>query len=292
MENLSFNAGIKPAPTFSGIGLRLSHLSEMVATRPRCGWLEVHPENFLANPHARELLLGLSENYPISLHTVGVSVGTASGIDEAHLRRIRELANAIDPLFISGHLAWSSYRNEYLNDLLPMPYNEETLELVVTHVDRVQEMLSRPYLLENPASYVGFRSSTIPETEFLAEIASRTGCRLLCDVSNIVVSAHNMGYDARGYVDDLPADKIGEIHLGGYTPEEDESTPGAQVLIDTHAAAIAGPAWDLYAYALRRFGPKPTLIEWDNDIPSLATLLGEAALSEEIQAEVCHAAAT
>ena len=280
------------SPKTSGIGLRLVHLSEMVATRPCCSWLEIHPENFLANAHAKELLIDLSSNYPISLHSVGISVGTASGIDKMHLRKIRELANTIDPLFVSGHLAWSGYRDEYLNDLLPMPYNEETLEIVVRHVHQVQEMLSRPYLLENPASYVAFRSSTIPETEFLTEIAVRTGCQLLCDVSNIVVSAHNLGYDARVYVDDLPADKIREIHLGGYTPEEDEATPGAEVLIDTHAAPIARPAWDLYAYALRRFGPKPALIEWDNDMPPLARLLGEAVRSDEIQAEVCHAAAS
>jgi len=276
----------------TGVGLRLAHLSEMVAARPRCGWLEIHPENFLANPHAKELLIDLSSDYPISLHTVGISVGTASGIDEAHLQRIRDLADTICPLFVSGHLAWSSYRNEYLNDLLPMPYNEETLEVVVRNVDRVQEVLSRPYLLENPASYVGFRSSTIPETEFLASIASRTGCLLLCDVSNIVVSAQNMGFDPGAYVDNFPVDRISEIHLGGYTVEEDEATPGAEVLIDTHAAPIAPQAWDLYEYALGRFGPKPTLIEWDNEMPALATLLAEAAQSEQILKGFCHAAAS
>jgi uncharacterized protein (UPF0276 family) len=278
-------------PNISGIGLRLAHLSEIVATRPRCGWLEIHPENFLANPHAKELLASLSSDYRISLHTVGISVGTASGIDEVHLRRIRDLANAIHPVFVSGHLAWSSYRNEYLNDLLPLPYSEETLEVVVRHVDQVQNALSRPYLIENPASYVGFRSSTIPEAEFLGEVVARTGCQLLCDVSNIVVSAHNMGYDPHAYIDTFPADEIAEIHLGGYTAEEDEAGPGAEVLIDTHAAPIAAPAWDLYRYALRRFGPKPTLIEWDNDMPPLTTLLGEAARAGQIQMELCHAAA-
>jgi uncharacterized protein (UPF0276 family) len=276
----------------AGVGLRLAHLSELVATRPACGWLEIHPENFLSNPHAKELLLELSASYPISLHTVGISVGSAGGIDEDHLRRIRDLANETDPAFISGHLAWSSFSNEYLNDLLPIPYNEESLEIVVAHIDRVQEVLSRPYLIENPASYLGFRSSTIPETQFLAEIAARTGCQLLCDISNIVVSAHNMGYDAHDYVDHLPADKIGELHLGGYTPEEDEATPGAELWIDTHAAPIARQSWDLYSYALRRIGPKPTLIEWDNDIPPLATLLEERALAQEIQTEVRHAAAS
>ena len=176
--------------------------------------------------------------------------------------------------------------------MLPMPYTEKSLEVVVRNVDRVQDVLSRPYLLENPASYVGFRSSTIPEAEFLAGIAARTGCLLLCDVSNIVVSAHNMGFDARAYIDSFPADRIGEIHLGGYSAEEDEATPGAEVLIDTHAAPIAPQAWDLYEYALARFGPKPTLIEWDNEMPALATLLAEAAHSEPILKGSCHAAAS
>jgi uncharacterized protein (UPF0276 family) len=278
-------------PNTPGVGLRLAHLAEMVTTRPTCGWLELHPENFLANPHATELLIELSAHYPISMHTVGISVGSATGIDFEHLRRIRDLANCLNPVFISGHLAWSSFRNEYLNDLLPLPYDEETLEVVVRHVHQVQDVLSRPYLIENPASYVGFLSSTITETEFLSEIAVRTGCRLLCDVSNVVVSAHNMGYDPYDYIDRLPFEKISEIHLGGYTPEEDEATPDAELFIDTHAAPIAEASWDLYAYALRRFGPKPTLIEWDNQIPSLQTLLGESKRAEEIQMEVRHAAA-
>ena len=161
-----------------GVGLRLPHLAEMVATRPAAGWLEIHPENIVANPHAAELLIELSGDYPISLHTVGISIGSAIGIDRSHLKRIRALADRIDPVFVSGHLAWSTYENEYLNDLLPLPYNEETLQLVAAHVHEVQDTLGRPYLIENPARYVGFRSSTMTETEFLAEIVRRTGCRL------------------------------------------------------------------------------------------------------------------
>src|SRR5437667_945246 len=227
-----------------GVGLRLPHLAEIVATRPPAGWLEVHPENFVANPHAAELLTELSADYPISLHTVGISIGSASGIDRSHLKRIRALVDSINPVLVSGHLALSTYENEYLNDLLPLPYSEETLQLVAAHVHEVQDSLGRPYLIENPSNYVGFRSSTMPETEFLAEIVRRTGCRLLCDISNVVVSAHNMGYDAYQYIDDFPAEAIGELHLGGYTPEDD-------VLIDTHGAPIAERSWDLYAYALR-----------------------------------------
>jgi len=262
-------------PNTPGVGLRLPHLAEMVATRPPAGWLEVHPENIVANPHAAELLTDLSADYPISLHTVGISIGSAIGIDRSHLKRIRALADRIDPVFVSGHLAWSTYENEYLNDLLPLPYNEETLQLVAAHVHEVQDTLGGPYLIENPARYVGFRSSTMTETEFLAEIVRRTGCRLLCDISNVVVSAYNMDYEAHRYIDDFPAEAIRELHLGGYTPEDD-------VLIDTHGAPIDERSWDLYAYALRRFGPKPTLIEWDNNLPPLTALLAEAAHAGEI----------
>lgn len=266
----------------AGVGLRLPHIVEVASTRPSAGWLEIHPENFLANPHAAELLSELSGHYPISVHTVGISIGSAHGIDRRHLKRIRDLVDRINPVRVSGHLAWSTYKNEYLNDLLPLSYETETLRLVEMHIQEVQDSLGRAFLIENPSSYVGFTTSTMSEVEFLSELVRRTGCRLLCDVSNIHVSAHNMGFDARTYIDNLPADAICELHLGGYTTEEDEAAPGNELLIDTHAAPIAEAAWDLYAYAIRRFGPKPTLIEWDNDIPPLATLLGEAARADEI----------
>ncbi|MBI2150032.1 MAG: DUF692 domain-containing protein [Acidobacteria bacterium] len=271
-------------PNGAGIGLRLPHIAEVAATRPPAGWLEIHPENFLANPHAAELLVDLSQHYPISVHTVGISIGSAGGIDRLHLKRVRSLVDKINPVLVSGHLAWSTHGSDYLNDLLPLPYDEEALRLLAVHIREVQDGLGRPYLLENPSSYVGFRNSKMSEVEFLSELVRRTGCQLLCDVSNIYLSAHNMGYDAYKYIDGLPADAICELHLGGYTPEEDEADPGAELLIDTHAASIAGPSWELYAYAIRRFGPKPTLIEWDNDIPPLATLLGEAARADEIAA--------
>lgn len=275
---------IRCAPNRAGIGLRLPHLTEVVATRPLTGWLEIHPENFLANPHASELLVALSRHYPISVHSVGVSIGSASGIDRSHLKRIRALIDLIDPILVSGHLAWSTHEGEYLNDLLPLPYDEEALRLISAHLDQVQDGLGRPYLIENPSSYVGFGTSTMNEVEFLSELVRRTGCRLLCDVSNVYLSAHNMGYDAYQYVDGLPPEAVAELHLGGFTPEEDEAQPGAELLVDTHATVVAEPAWDLYAHAIRRFGPKPTLIERDNDIPPLPTLLGEAARADEVAA--------
>jgi uncharacterized protein len=269
----------------AGIGLRLPHLEEVVATRPAIGWLEIHPENFLANPHATELLMAVSRRYPISVHTVGVSIGSVSGIDRSHLERVRALIDLIDPVLVSGHLAWSTHEGEYLNDLLPLPYDEESLRVLATHVHEVQEGLGRQYLVENPSSYVGFGASTMSEVEFLCELVSRTGCQLLCDVSNVYLSAHNLGCDAYEYIDGLPAQAIGELHLGGFTPEEDEGNPGAVLLVDTHATLVAEPAWDLYTYAIRRFGPKPTLIEWDSDIPPLATLVGEAARADNLAAQ-------
>ena len=268
-------------PSGAGVGLRLPHLAEVAATRPSVPWLEIHPENFLANPHATELLLEVRRDYPISVHTVGVSVGSVGGIDYVHLRRVRSLVDMIDPVLVSGHLAWSTHDGEYLNDLLPLPYDEETLRLVAAHIEEVQDSLGRPYLLENPSSYVGF-DSTMSELDFLCELVRRTGCRLLCDVSNVYLSAHNLGYGPYGYIDGLPVGDIGELHLGGFTSEEDEADQGAEILIDTHAARIAEPVWELYAHAVRRFGAKPTLIEWDNDIPPFAALLAEARRADEV----------
>jgi uncharacterized protein (UPF0276 family) len=254
----------------------------VVATRPPAAWLEVHPENFLANAHATELLLSLRQHYDVSVHTVGISIGSADGIDRAHLARLRALIDAVDPILVSGHLAWSAHGGAYLNDLLPLPFDDEALDVVVTHLQQVQDGLGRPYLIENPSSYVAFASSTMTEAQFLCEVVSRTGCRLLCDVSNVYLSARNMGYDPRAYLDGLPAGAIREMHLGGFTAEDDDARPELPLLVDTHAEPIAGPVWDLYAYAVRRFGATPTLIEWDNDLPSFATLLAEASRADAI----------
>jgi uncharacterized protein (UPF0276 family) len=274
-------------PLTAGVGLRLPHLGEVAAI----AWLEIHPENFLANPHARELLQDIASRYPISVHTVGVSIGSADGIDQEHLARVRELVHAVDPILVSGHLAWSTHAGAYLNDLLPLPYDDETLQIVSTQLHHVQEALGREYLVENPSSYVGFGTSTMTEVEFLSELVRRTGCRLLCDVSNVFLSGHNMGFDPYHYIDAFPAAAVGELHLGGFTPEADEATPGGEVLIDTHATAITDPVWKLYAHALRRFGPTPTLIEWDNDIPTFDALVAEASRADAVAAaalsEVC-----
>jgi uncharacterized protein len=270
----------------AGVGLRLPHLAEVAATSPSVGWFEIHPENFLANPHARELLMEIARRYPISVHTVGVSIGSVDGIDREHLARVRDLVDDLDPVLVSGHLAWSTHQGDYLNDLLPLPYDEETLRLVSSHLHQVQDALRRPYLVENPSSYVGFGMSTMTEVEFLADLVRRTGCSLLCDVSNVFLSGHNMGYDPYRYIDAFPAAAVRELHLGGFSAEHDEATPGGTpLLIDTHGTAIAEPVWQLYAHALRRFGPTPTLIEWDNDLPMFDELLSEVARANAASTE-------
>lgn len=268
------------AGTGAGVGLRLPHLLEVAETHPAVGWFEVHPENFLANPHAAEVLDDIRRRYPVSVHTVGVSVGSAGGPDLKHLKRVAKLVERIDPFLMSGHLAWSTHEGEYLNDLLPLPYDGESLDLVCRHVAQVQEAFGRTLVLENPASYLGFAGSTMRETEFLGEIADRTGCKLLCDVSNVHLSAHNLGYDAHEYLDSLDPSHIAELHLGGFAVEDDEATPGATVLVDTHGTLIDDASWDLFAFAIARFGKRPTLVEWDNDIPELAVLLAEAAKAD------------
>ena len=275
-------SSIHQMPSSAGVGLRLPHLEEAVATRPPAGWFEIHPENFLANPHATELILALAPRYPISVHTVGLSVGSATGVDRPHLARVRALVDLLDPVLVSGHLAWSTHGAEYLNDLLPLPYNDETLRLVARQLDEVQQALGRPFLLENPSSYLGFTGSTMTEVQFLSALVDATDCRLLCDVSNVYLSAHNLGFDAADYLDGLPSTAIGELHLGGFVREDDDATPGGTILIDTHSVRVADPAWALYAHAVQRFGPKPTLIEWDNDLPTLEALLGEARRADDI----------
>jgi uncharacterized protein (UPF0276 family) len=276
----------------TGIGLRLPHISEVVATRPPVGWLEIHPENFLANPHGFELLTDLARDYPISVHTVGISIGSADGIDREHLRRVRALIDRLNPVIVSGHLAWSMHGGTYLNDLLPLPYTEETLRIVAMHLAEVQDGLGRAYLIENPSTYVSIATSTMTEMEFLHALVDVTGCQLLCDVSNVYLSGHNMGYDPYEFIDRFPARAVAELHLGGFTAEEDEATPGATLLVDTHAHGVAEPSWDLYAHAIRRFGSQPTIIEWDDELPGLAVLTGEACKANSVREranEVRHA---
>jgi uncharacterized protein (UPF0276 family) len=276
--------GNGPIPPRAGVGLKPQHYRDILDGAPDIGWFEIHAENYMGEggpPHA--YLTAVRERYPVSLHGVGLSIGGAGPLDKAHLDRLRALADRYQPALFSEHLAWSSHDTVYLNDLLPLPYTEETLERVCTHIDEVQDALRRQMLLENPSTYVAFVESTMSEVEFLREVVQRTACGLLLDVNNVFVQATNHGFEPRAYLDSFPAEHVGEIHLGGHAEDQDDD--GSALLIDDHGRAVADPVWGLYAHALARTGPTPTLIEWDNDVPSWPTLLAEAARADAVIAD-------
>ncbi len=271
------DADVAGAPAAAGIGLRAPHVQEVITTRPPIAWLEVHAENYLGGGPALRRLDHLRPEYPISLHGVGLSLGSAIGLDERHLQRLAALIERIEPVLVSEHLSWSVTGGVYLNHLLPLPYTEESLEIVCRHVDQAQVTLGRQILVENPASYLRFRHSPIPEPEFLAELVRRTGCGLLCDVNNIYVSAHNLGFDAVAYVDALPREFVCEIHVAGHARNDAD---GLTILIDDHGSRVSPEVWSLYAHAVTRLGPVATLVEWDTDIPALDVLLAEACVAD------------
>jgi len=265
------------APRAAGIGLRTPHVQEILATRPPIAWLEVHAENYFGGGPALRSLNLIRGDYPVSLHGVGLSLGSAHGLDANHLRRLAALIERVEPVLVSEHLSWSVAGGAYLNHLLPLPYTEESLEILSRHVDQVELALGRQLLVENPSSYLRFRHSPIPEPEFLAELVRRTGCGLLCDVNNIYVSAHNLAFDAAAYLDTLPRESVQEIHVAGHARNDAD---GLTVLIDDHGSRVRPEVWKLYAYALARFGRIATLVEWDTDIPALDVLLAEACVAD------------
>lgn len=272
---VSTSISASPIPPRGGVGLKPQHYREILDGEPDIGWFEIHAENYMGAggpPHA--YLSAIRDRYPLSLHGVGLSIGGAEPLDKAHLARLRALLDRYQPALFSEHLAWSSHGGIYFNDLLPLPYTRETLKRVCDHIDEVQERLQRQMLLENPSTYVAFAESTLGEAEFLGEIAQATGCGLLLDVNNVFVQAANHSFDAREYLNSFPLKHVGEIHLGGHAVDEDED--GAPLLIDDHGAEVADPVWALYGEVLRLVGPRPTLIEWDNDVPSWAELFAEA----------------
>lgn len=265
----------------AGIGLRSAHIAEIMETRPAMGFLEVHAENYMTGSPAVAALEALRRDYPISIHGVGLSLGSASALDRVHLSRLCALVDRVEPDLVSEHLSWSGLPGLYLNDLLPLPYTEESLEIVGDHIDEAQAALGRRLLIENPSAYLRFRHSTIAESEFLSELVRRTGCGILCDVNNLYVNADNIGFDPWAYLAALPARAIGEIHLAGHHRAD---VDGRNILIDDHGSAVSKPVWDLYAHALDRFGPKPTLLEWDANLPALPVLLAEARYADRIGA--------
>jgi uncharacterized protein len=279
-------AAAKPLPV--GIGLRAPHIDEVIADRPAIAWLEVHSENYMSGGPALARLETIRENYPLSLHGVGLSLGSAEGLDRQHLRRLKTLVDCCAPTLVSEHLSWSASGGIYLNDLLPLPYTEEALAVVARNIEMAQEALGRQILIENPSRYLSFRHSTISEPAFLAALARRTGCGLLCDVNNVFVTCSNLGLDTGRYLDAIPAESVGEIHLAGHSRVVRD---GVAMLIDDHASRVAPPVWELYRRAVARLGAVPTLIEWDKALPALAVLLAEARAAATAREEAIDAAA-
>jgi uncharacterized protein len=261
-------------PDSAGIGLRAPHVAQVLAERPPVPWFEVHSENYFADGGpALAALDRIRADYPVSLHGVGLSLGSTDALDTAHLAKLARLVDRIAPAQVSEHLCWSSVNGRHFNDLLPLPYTREALDHVCARVSAVQDCLGRKILVENVSSYLTFPESTMMESEFVVEVAVRSGCGLLVDVNNIYVNARNHGGDADAYLAVIPPELVAEIHLAGF----DASGP---CLIDTHGAPVAPDVWALYERALRRFGRVPTLIEWDTDIPEFAVLQREAATAQ------------
>ena len=264
MRSLPPLTHLPPLPFAAGIGLRAPHHAQVLAERPAVAWWEVHSENFFSAGGAPlAFLQSIRREYPVSLHGVGLSLGAVDTLFEAHLAKLAALVERIEPAAVSEHLCWSSAEAQHFNDLLPLPYTDAAIRQATTRISRVQDRLQRPILIENVSSYLTFADSTLTEWDFLVAVAERSGCGILLDINNIYVSACNHGFDAKAYIDAIPVDLVGEMHLAGFDHCDD-------FLIDTHGQPVHAPVWDLYAYALERLGPTPTLIEWDTNIPALA----------------------
>lgn len=261
-----------------GIGLRAPHYYQILEEKPDIDWLEVHTENFmLKGGPLLDLLFSIRQHYPLSFHGVGLSLGSAQGIPKEHLKRIKTLLNRFEPVLLSDHLSWSAIGRSYLPDLLPIPYTDESLTIIVNNIDEAQNFLQRTLLIENPSSYLEFQTSTYPEAEFLAELVKRTGAKILLDINNIYVSCSNHGWDPHEYVQAIPHEAVQEIHLAGHSIHaQDEKNV---LLIDTHDNYVCQEVWELYRYTVKYTGIVPTLLEWDAEIPDLEILLDEARKS-------------
>jgi uncharacterized protein (UPF0276 family) len=273
-------SSLLPPGTPAGIGLRAPHHADFLATRPRVGFVEIHAENFFhdGGPAFAELAR-VRADYPVSIHGVGLSLGSAGPLDPEHLRRLARLVERVEPALVSEHLAWSANGGAFLNDLLPVPATDEALDLTAAHVQAVQERLKRPILIENPSCYLAYADDEFPQWAFLAELVRRTGCGLLLDVNNIYVSARNLGREPLGEILNLPAGAVGEIHLAGHTVNR---AGNHRILIDDHGGPVAAAVWMLYAATIAHLGSRPTLIEWDSNLPPLQTLVDEASHADTV----------
>ena len=269
-----------PFPATAGVGLRAPHIASVLAERPPVPWFEVHSENYFADGGPSLAALSrVRTDYPIALHGVGMSLGSVDPLDAAHIGKLRRLIARVDPWLVSEHLCWSGVDGQSFNDLLPLPCTVEALSHVCARVAQAQDMLGRAIAIENISAYFAFPESDMAESDFVTAVVARTGCRLLLDVNNVYVNSVNHGFDASAYVAAMPVDAIAEIHVAGF----DASGP---CLIDTHGAAVAPEVWSLYREAVARCGPRPTLIEWDTDIPEFAVLQSEAAKAAAILEDV------
>ena len=263
-----------------GVSFKPRYYEEASAGEHALGWFEIHAENYMIDGGpVRNQLQQLRRDYPISCHGVGLSIGSEQALDRSHLSRLKTLLDWLEPAVFSEHLAWSSHGVNFFNDLLPLPYTRATLEQVVNHIDEVQNTLQRPMLLENPSTYLDFSTHEMGEAEFISEIIRRSGCGLLLDINNVYVSATNQGFSANGFLDALPVEAIGQIHLAGHSADQDEA--GNCLLIDSHNQPVAQPVWELYDVAIEKFGAIPTLIEWDDDLPEFTRLQAEANAAEQ-----------
>jgi uncharacterized protein (UPF0276 family) len=267
-----------PVSARAGIGLKPEFYASLLRTKPSLPFLEVHAENYMGEggaPH--RYLEAIAEDYPLSFHGVAMSLGGHDRLDGDHLKRWKALVERYQPAFVSEHVAWASFGGAVFHDLLPLPYTEEALDALCRNIDEMQEALGRRILIENPSAYMAMRHSPISEPEFLEAAAQRTGCGLLMDVNNIYVSARNLALDPNVWVDAMPADVIEEIHLAGHTLEKVDGVP---LRIDDHGSRVCDDVWTLYRRLIARIGPRPTLIEWDTDVPPMETLLEEAAKAD------------
>ena len=268
-------------PPRAGAGFKTLHADAILEDGYRIGFLEVHAENYMgAGGHPHRLLTRMRESFPLSVHGVGLSIGSERGLDAMHLSRLRTVVDRYEPEQVSEHLAWSTHDGTYFNDLLPVPYDRDTLDRVCGHIDMVQSVLGRKILLENPSTYAVFERSTMSETDFIREIANRTGCGLLLDVNNVLVSSVNNRFKPLAYLQDFPLELVEEIHLAGHAEDQDED--GARLLIDAHDRPVDDEVWRLFDIVIAQTGPLPTLIEWDNDVPEWPVLRSEAQRAEVI----------